>query len=218
MNTELDFWNIGEKRRDSGEFEVIRECPMCHKVGKFDVLYACAYEESAATLHFCPACDRIFSVTYQFDFIDFMVQNRYPAFAKGMDVPKYVQQLSPQFLVIYEQALRAEENDLDQIAGPGYRKALEFLVKDYAISKNPSSAEKIKQVPLGNCIETFIEHSAVKELVKRAAWLGNDYTHYLKKHTDCDLSDLKELISLTMQWINIEIQSAKYKKEIQPKK
>lgn len=218
MNTELDFWNIEEKQSDSGQFEVISECPMCHKVGKFDVLYACAYEESATTLHFCPACERTFLATYQFNSLDFIIQNCYPAFAEEINIPKYVKQVSPQFWVIYEQALRAEENDLDQIAGLGYRKALEFLVKDYAISQNPSDAENIKQRALNNCIETFIKYPKAKALAKRAAWLGNDYAHYLKKHTDRDISDLKKLISLTMQWINLDLESEKYEKEIQPKK
>ena len=35
------------------------------------------------------------------------------------------------FLTIYNQSLSAEDNNLDQIAGIGYRKALEFLIKDY---------------------------------------------------------------------------------------
>ncbi len=218
METELKFWNISKQELSSESFEVICECPMCHKVGKFDVVYACAYEESGNALYFCPFCESTFLGIYQYEYGCFCLQKCYPALIEATDVPKYVKRVSPQFLVIYEQALRAEENDLDQIAGLGYRKALEFLVKDYAISQNPSDAENIKQRALNNCIETFIKYPKAKALAKRAAWLGNDCAHYLKKHTDRDTSDLKKLISLTMQWINLDLESEKYEKEIQPKK
>ena len=46
-----------------------------------------------------------------------------------------IKTISPQFSIIYNQAYFAEQNNLNQITGVGYRKALEFLIKDYAIKK-----------------------------------------------------------------------------------
>jgi hypothetical protein len=46
--------------------------------------------------------------------------------------PKEVISLSPNFYAIYNQAQKAEESGWILVAGPGYRKALEFLIKDYA--------------------------------------------------------------------------------------
>lgn len=46
-----------------------------------------------------------------------------------------INSISPQFVLIYNQAYYAEQTNLDQICGVGYRKALEFLIKDYLISK-----------------------------------------------------------------------------------
>ena len=135
-------------------------------------------------------------------------------FIEETNIPDQIIALSPQFSTIYEQALRAEQEHLDQIAGFGYRRALEFLVKDYAISKQTDEKDKIQAMPMAQCIERFIEHPRTKALAKRAAWLGNDYAHYLKKHTDRDLKDLKALISLTVQWINLEIESTAYESEI----
>jgi hypothetical protein len=51
-----------------------------------------------------------------------------------------IAKLSPVFCETYDQAARAEENGLTQICGAGYRRALEFLVKDFAIS-NKSNAD-----------------------------------------------------------------------------
>jgi hypothetical protein len=41
-------------------------------------------------------------------------------------------------------------------------------------------------------------------VAKRAAWLGNDETHYIRKWEDKDLDDLKKLIKLTVLWIEME--------------
>lgn len=43
-----------------------------------------------------------------------------------------IQEISPSFVKIYNQALAAEELNLSEIAGMGYRKSLEFLIKDFA--------------------------------------------------------------------------------------
>ena len=90
------------------------------------------------------------------------------------------------------------------IAGPGYRKALEFLVKDYLCHSIPDKADKIKQLQLGLCIETYVDHDKIKQMAKRAAWLGNDETHYVRKWEDKDLEDLKKTLELTVHWIAME--------------
>ncbi len=50
----------------------------------------------------------------------------------------------------------AEAIGLDQLEGIGLRKAMEFLVKDYAISKNPDQEEDIRSKFLGACINEYI--------------------------------------------------------------
>jgi len=96
----------------------------------------------------------------------------------------------------------------------GYRKSLEFLVKDYCILKQPGAAEEIKKTLLGQCIGTWVEDPKVKECAKRAAWLGNDETHYLRKWESKDINDLKILITLTVNWIHNDILTERYMKEM----
>jgi hypothetical protein len=57
---------------------------------------------------------------------------------------------------------------------------------------------------LANCIATCIDDDKIKQMAKRAAWLGNDETHYVRKWADKDLNDLKNLISLTRHWIEMD--------------
>ena len=117
-----------------------------------------------------------------------------------------IKSISPDFEKIYNESAQAEKLSLLNICGPGYRKALEFLVKDYLLNKTekPDDKEKIKKEMLGPCIEKRIKDPSIKAVAKRAAWLGNDETHYIRKWEDKDLQDLKKLIDLTVHWMEAE--------------
>ena len=117
--------------------------------------------------------------------------------------------LSPSFVKIYNEAYAAEQMSLMEVCGVGYRKALEFLVKDYAVEgKDEATSANIKKTPLGTCIENYVRDSNVKVVAKRAVWLGNDETHYIRKWEDKDVRDLKGLIRLTIRWIEQERETA----------
>lgn len=121
-----------------------------------------------------------------------------------------INNLSPIFVKIYNEAFAAEQMSLLEVCGVGYRKALEFLIKDYATEgKEAVEAEKIKTTPLAKCIETFVPDVNVKNVAKRAVWLGNDETHYTRKWEEKDVQDLKGLIRLTVRWIEQEKETAK---------
>lgn len=126
----------------------------------------------------------------------------------------HINQLSNMFVIIYNQALHAEEMQLFEICGPGYRKALEFLIKDYCIQKYPDSTENIKKLLLKPCIVEYVPNEKIKDMAIRAAYIGNDETHYVKKWMDKDLKDLKALIDLTLHWISMEILYDKYQLEM----
>lgn len=93
--------------------------------------------------------------------------------------------------------------NLDQIAGIGYRKSLEFLAKDFAIKYNPDDEDKIKNMPLSNCIKTYIDDPRIKNLAEKSIWLGNDETHYVRKHEDRDISDMKQFIDALVYFISM---------------
>ena len=141
--------------------------------------------------------------------------NKYPngAFVFSESVPMTVetsesdatiQKISPDFVSVYREAEEAELRNLKLVCGPGYRKALEFLIKDYIIKSNPEKAEEIKRLNLGKCISDFVKNDKINSVASRAVWLGNDETHYLRKWEGKDLQDLKNLISLTVHWIDME--------------
>jgi hypothetical protein len=137
-----------------------------------------------------------------------------PSMFRMPDLAEEITRLSPNFAEIYGQAAAAEHYKLNQIAGVGYRKALEFLIKDYCITRHPDKAEKIKDAWLTNCIKTYVDDANTKLCAERAVWLGNDETHYVRRWEDKDIGDLKTLIRLTMAWIQNNLLTEKYLAEM----
>jgi len=115
-----------------------------------------------------------------------------------------IKAISPDFVAIFKEAESADKNGLKLICGPGYRKSLEFLIKDYVIRAHPDKAEEIKKLNLAKCIAEYVSEGRIKEVSARAVWLGNDETHYLRKWEEKDLNDLKMLISLTLHWMEMD--------------
>jgi hypothetical protein len=124
--------------------------------------------------------------------------------------------VSERFSEIYNQAATAESCGLADIAGTGYRKALEFVVKDYCIALHPLEAEQIRRKFLKNVIDDYIESGKLKRAATLTTWLGNDEGHYERRWADKDLSDLKALLSLTIAFVQEEIQMEQYLRSMQP--
>lgn len=162
----------------------------------------------------CPndACQHLFVARYKRDGNAYTLDTSVPAEIRNIEQTETISKVSPDFVKIYDEAHRAEESGLKLVAGPGYRKALEFLIKDYIFTLFTDEDPKVKaahqaaveKMLLGACIATYIKSEQVKEIAKRAAWLGNDETHYVRKWEGKDLDDLKKLITLTLHWIEIE--------------
>ncbi len=123
---------------------------------------------------------------------------------KAREFPDIIENISADFCSIYNEAYAAEQGDLKQICGGGYRKALEFLIKDYLIYLTPKDRKEIENKPLGSCIDDDIKSDNIKAVAKRATWLGNDEAHYVRRWKEKDLEDLKRFIDTTLYWIDQE--------------
>jgi hypothetical protein len=137
-----------------------------------------------------------------------------PIEVREPELPSEVVEVSPSFKAVYVQSSAAEAYGLNEIAGMGYRKALEFLIKDFSAKKNGDKAEKIKAMPLAACIREFVDDANIKACSNRAAWLGNDETHYVRRWEGKDISDLKILVQLTIGWVRNHVLTEKYLAEM----
>lgn len=122
----------------------------------------------------------------------------------GGEFTDTIKSISPKFISIYEQTLIAENEKLSEIIGPGFRKALEFLIKDYVTKLNPKDEDEVKKKFLGKVIKKWVKNRKIEEAASRATWLGNDETHYTRKWLDKDVNDLKKLIDMVVYWIQGE--------------
>ena len=203
------------------------QCPRCHSrqvpklvgtVATSDNVYR-DVEEGFQCTH--AQCGSLFIAIYLFDHPDsppaYKFLRAIPLKPENPQLPELVTSLSPTFSETYAQALVAESLNLTQLTGIGLRKALEFLVKDFAVTENPNDRETILKKPLATCIRDYIGDASVRETATRATWLGNDETHYLRKWEDRDVGDLKVLIRLTINGIENILLARKYITEMPAK-
>jgi len=166
------------------------------------------YDGRLSVLLGCPSCGRSFLAYYEQigpDPINVDFQRIAPATLKQETFPDTIRGVSSSFVEIYNQALAAEAHDLHQVCGCGYRKALEFLIKDYVVSKEEENKAVIHKMLLAQVITQHIEAPRIRDLAERAAWLGNDETHYHRKWENKDIGDLKRLIHLVVNYIDSDL-------------
>jgi len=140
----------------------------------------------------------------------------FPAQPEPPAISAEIQSLSPSFAGLYKQALAADHHDLTDVFGMALRKALEFLIKDYAITQHPAEAAAIKSTLLGAVIKKYVSDPNIKACAERATWLGNDETHYERRWVGHDVTDLRTLIQLTLNWITNEQLTKKYLATMKP--
>ena len=107
--------------------------------------------------------------------------------------------------------------DLKEICGAGYRKSLEFLIRDF-IKQIPIDEEVTKNITLVQCINNYIKDEDIQDAAKLCTWLGNDETHYYRKWENKDLSDLKTLLNITINFIDNKLTLKQQKSTMQKQK
>lgn len=186
------------------------ECPWCHNSITPNYMGARqALNRSIEVFYSCPDqnCERGFIGYFNFNEYNrtwSYTGNTTQGNIRDRIFSETISKISSSFVVIYNEAFVAEQQYLMEICGVGYRKALEFLIKDYAIKNHPEDQTAIEKKLLGPCIEDYVDNTKIKSVAKRAAWLGNDETHYIRKWEGKNLDDLKRLIDLTTHWIEME--------------
>lgn len=196
------------------EYPTPRVCPICNTGIDARVLSSFYIQNEYLAcdvfiLFFCHSCESCFMGVYHCPYPS--AQNRLfqmHLVPEGDEVSCFsekITSLSPKFVEIYNQSEKAEQWGLSEICGMGYRKALEFLVKDFAIFISPDSEEIIKTKQLSPCINDHIDNKRIKALAKASAWIGNDETHYTRKHESYTTADLKSFITAMVTFIDSEL-------------
>ena len=200
-------------QREKFDVDIPELCPHCGQYMHPELLEAFILDPDYRTVYniialfrcTAPSCGKYFPIQYtrghtNLAFRDIIKYSYRPLIS--VNLPENIEKVSPTFVEIYNEAYQAEENGLKHVAGVGYRKAAEFLIKDYVIAKNPDQEEQVKNMFLGGVITQYLsDFPKVQYLAKAVAWLGNDETHYVRKHDDKDLQHLKKFILSSAQFI-----------------
>lgn len=199
--------------------EYPNKCPICHNgITPNNIMdYLNEQNRKVFLFFYCPSCGECFIGKYvytnnrenidNYTYYILEFEKSYPCIPNKITFDKCINDLSSSFCDIYNQANSSEIYQLNQIAGIGYRKALEFLIKDYCIYRHPDKAENIKSQSLSQVIDNFVDSTKIKNLSKASVWLGNDETHYIRKFEEKDITDLKRFITATVAFITYDLTS-----------
>jgi hypothetical protein len=189
-------------------------CPLCHSSIKPVYRYAWVDKRGLQAVFECPRenCQKLFIAYYRLSTADersqleteYYFSSSEPIRIKEKAFSGTIANISPQFCEVYNEAHIAEQRRLKNICGAGFRRALEFLIRDYLIHEKKDEKEEIEHKSLLDCIEQYVDDSRIKECAKMAAWLSDGESHYYRKWGDKDLNDLKVIIDLTVNWIESE--------------
>lgn len=179
------------------------KCFYCHKTVVPILLFVDDVTEQSCTCYsFCPKCQSR-------NVIDIQDYSSPEAKWTVVEVPgrnaqffdKLITKISKKFCQTFNEALFANDLNLRNIAGIGFRKSLEYLIKDYCIYLHPDIKDKIIVNDLGICVAEYINSKTVRDFAERAVWLGNDESHYEKRWEDKGIDDLIDLIHLLIDSI-----------------
>jgi len=143
----------------------------------------------------CTSCKKLFVATY-------LSENKV---VKSFDIiPKNATifhdslfvDLSPRFIDIYNQALRARDNNDFELASIGYRAAIEILIKDYAIKELNKPESEVVKKSLYNAIAEYLKPDNLIPTADVIRILGNDNAHYERKYSQYSFEIIQQYMDI----------------------
>ena len=207
-------------------FDEVDTCPVCHKKIKPHELASSTFLVPAdsnndlmidclSIMYLCRGCYHTFVTQHLFSTSHELTKLLFtsPEIPTKKVFDEKVNELSEEFVSIYNEALAAESLGSVKVAGIGYRMALEFLIKDFFIKCHPGDEhkEKISKMHLGQFFgknqqhEYTVTNDKLNIIALASVWIGNDFAHYERLHKDYSIDDLKNLIDTTLYYISLEL-------------
>lgn len=127
-----------------------------------------------------------------------------PVFHKTATLPDSVHAISPRFVKLYNQCYDAEQNGALELAGSGYRNAMEVLIKDFAINELGIPREEVVKYKLEKAIEKYLPNIQLAKSADVVRVLGNDHTHFERHYEDIDFEVLKRYLQIFINSVDCE--------------
>lgn len=194
------------------------ECPHCANKNSFEFLNKGVGLVNSKQVNYitkCQNCNSFFIAQYSIEGTicgyecDQSFKSIHPNNEYKHHFPKEIEQISSKFIEIYQQAMIAHINNLNQLVGMGLRKAFEFLITDYIIT--------VLNTAPANTLEKRIEQINVTNVDVNATlvrWIGNDNTHTQTSHPEFTIDDMIDSIDIVVYYLYAEYKSLKRRKQI----
>lgn len=151
----------------------------------------------------CTACKKLFTATYEVTNGKSHICCMTP-FKPSTFSDELIEKISPRFIEVYNQALRAKDNKDLNLAAIGYRSELEILIKDYAINELNEPPEKVIKLKLFEAISNYLPENMLSTAdVVRI--LGNDHTHYERKYPELDFNLLQKYMDIFINLVQTKL-------------
>lgn len=186
--------------------EIPKYCPNCgignnpttHYLEKLDIKEGHVF----GLHHRCPSCNQK-HMTLQYyanNGNEGKLEISYPNKVISNIDPIFIE-CAPRFVEFYSEAIEAEKIGLTNVAGTGYRSAIECLIKDYALHFELDSKDYLAnpKFTFNNAIDRYIkDDDLLKGALHFIREIGNHYTHW-NKETDIPLEVLKSYVEIIIQ-------------------
>ena len=215
--------------------EVPGRCPYCQK--ETDIKKRRGFISVIGGIYYafvpliCSSCGNVFFAKYalfpstSLEKIHFTGIHELPGYYAMVEVmggdgkresfSEVISKLSPRFVSIFHQADSALQKGWNDVAGIGFRLSYEILVKDLLISLGK---EKIPQKNLSKCISELGPDIFDREFFLDTSRLGNDFAHYVSKHPEMTIHELRDAIMSCIEKIDRYLKDQKFKDSMRPKK
>ncbi len=192
----------------------LQVCPYCGfgtdsiQQGDYITRYNEGDNEMAVILSLlCTHCRKRFLTVNSFN--KSSKENEFICSCPSSTAPEYkneqIEKISPRFISLYNQSLRAEHNGDIDLAGFGMRSALETLVKDYAVEVLKIDENTVAKTSLCDCIGNFLGNKDLISTADVVRILGNDYVHAQKKYPEHDFEVLKRYMDIFISLIDVQL-------------
>lgn len=190
-------------------------CPYCKHSVSLNAAFCDKDKDGLLFVFRCPIprCKHLFAVRWKDG-----ISTTFPAIADMKEVPAEITKISSNFYETFKQANIAEHMGLDKICGMGYRRAAEYLVKDFLlyIGNTDKTKEQIYKMSFASAISA-LPSQELKDIAKASSWLGNDETHTFRIWLDMSTEDLKAYIKSLASFIMFKANAEKAKTMIDSK-
>ncbi|MDU6791728.1 MAG: hypothetical protein E6427_03320 [Anaerococcus sp.] len=188
-------------------------CPYCGKVVELTErdstnMFFSKNQEIYLKILFAKCCSKNLAVTYllekpQNEKIKIEFISSYPMSSDTYFYPS-IQDLSPNCIRLYKDSSFAYDHNMYDLAAMGYRKSLEYLIKDYAIKELNKPKEEVVKKSLYDSISSYMPLQQLINTADVVRLLAKDKTHYQEKYKEYDIEVLKKYLDIFLKLIDTD--------------